>query len=167
MKSSWNKGGTSWSKGLHLSESHRAKIGAANRGRKYSKEAVEKMKTYLKPPSQLGLRRRPESLRTGSKCNFWKGGITPANESLRRSANFKAWRNAVFARDNWTCQKYGIRGGKLHPHHILNFSDHPALRFSVDNGATLSEKAHREFHKIYGLRNNTREQLVEFLAMSP
>ena len=68
-----------------------------------------------------------------------------------------------FARDNWTCQKYKTRGVKLHPHHILNFSSHPELRFDKDNGITLSEKAHWEFHKKYGCENNTREQLIEFL----
>ena len=69
----------------------------------------------------------------------------------------------VFDRDNWTCQKYKIRGGKLHPHHIQNFAEHPELRFEVSNGITLSEKAHREFHKKYGKSNNTLEQLLDFL----
>jgi len=31
------------------------------------------------------------------------------------------------------------------------------------NGITLSKKAHNEFHKKYGKRNNTPEQLNEFL----
>ena len=61
------------------------------------------------------------------------------------------------------CQKYGTRGEKLHPHHILNFSDHPELRFAIDNGIILSEKAHKEFHKKYGFNNNTKGQLIEFL----
>ena len=76
---------------------------------------------------------------------------------------FRLWREAVFARDNWTCQKYGIKGGRLHPHHIKNFSEYPELRFAVDNGITFSEKAHKEFHKKYGIKNNTKEQLEEFL----
>jgi len=91
-------------------------------------------------------------------------GKTSENYRIRRSIEFRLWRESVFARDNWTCQKYGIKGGKLHPHHILNFSDHPELRFAIDNGVTLSEKAHKEFHKIYGFNNNTKGQLLEFLA---
>lgn len=31
------------------------------------------------------------------------------------------------------------------------------------NGITLSKKAHKEFHHIYGTKNNTKEQLIEFL----
>ena len=100
---------------------------------------------------------------TGKDHHNWKNGITPINEKIRHSLEMKLWREAVFARDNWTCQKYGIRGGKLHPHHILNFAEYPELRFAIDNGMTLSEKAHKEFHRTYGTRNNTREQLEEFL----
>ena len=79
------------------------------------------------------------------------------------SIDFRLWREAVFARDNWICQKYGLRGGKLHPHHIQNFAQYPELRFAIDNGITLSEKAHKEFHKKYGIKNNTKGQLEEFL----
>jgi len=36
----------------------------------------------------------------------------------------------------------------------------------VSNGITFSEKAHKEFHKKYGFKNNTEEQLKKlFLKM--
>lgn len=73
------------------------------------------------------------------------------------------WRNAVFARDGYTCQKYGIKGGDLVAHHIMNFSANPELRFAIDNGITLSKIAHAQFHKIYGKKNNNRKQLEDFL----
>jgi len=101
---------------------------------------------------------------TGDKHPKWKGGLTPENERIRKSMEAKLWKKAVYTRDNFTCQKYGIRGGRLVAHHIQNFSDFPELRFAIDNGMTLSEKAHKEFHKKYGLKNNTREQLEEFLS---
>ena len=99
----------------------------------------------------------------GEKSPMWKGGVTPENKRLRRSINFIKWRESVFKRDCWTCQKYGVKGGVLHPHHIQNFAENPELRFSVSNGVTLSERAHREFHKRYGLYNNTQEQMEEYL----
>lgn len=95
----------------------------------------------------------------------YKGGIESENKKIRKSFEYKLWRDAVFKKNNWTCQKYGVRGGKLHPHHILNFSQYPELRFAIDNGITLSEKAHKEFHKLYGIINNTKEQLHEFLSL--
>lgn len=99
----------------------------------------------------------------GELNHRWKGGITPIHNKIRASVEYKLWVNAVYSKDNFTCQKTGIRGGKLVAHHILNFSSSPELRFAIDNGVTLSKEAHEEFHKIYGKRNNTRSQLEEFL----
>lgn len=128
-----------------LSETHKG-LNTWMKGRKFSKETREKMsKTH-----------------SGKKSYLWKGGTTPENKRIRNSIEFRLWREAVFARDNWICQKSGIKGGKLHPHHIKNFAEFPELRFAIDNGITLSEKAHKEFHKKYGYKNNTKEQLNEF-----
>jgi len=93
----------------------------------------------------------------------WKNGSSSESKIFKAKIEYRLWREAIFARDNWTCQKYGIKGEYLHPHHIKNFSQYPELRLALDNGITLSEKAHREFHKKYGKKNNTREQLEEFL----
>lgn len=99
----------------------------------------------------------------GEKHYNWKGGITSENRKWRTSLEYKLWRDAIFARDGYICKKTGQYGGKLRCHHILNFSTNPELRFAIDNGITLSEKSHKEFHKIYGIKNNSREQLIEFL----
>ena len=93
----------------------------------------------------------------------WQGGKTKECDSIRNSEEYKLWRKACFERDNFTCQKTGISGGELVVHHINNFADFPELRTAIDNGITLSKKAHQDFHKIYGVRNNTKEQLEEFL----
>lgn len=100
---------------------------------------------------------------SGENSYRWRGGITSINTKIRRSLEYKLWVKSVLERDNFVCQKYGIRGGKLVVHHINNFSDFPELRFAIDNGITLSDKAHRLFHKIYGRKNNTKGQLEEFL----
>lgn len=122
---------------------------------KHAPESIVKMKLARKGKSA--------HWNKGEKSPMWKGGVTPENKRLRGTTEFYSWREAVFTRDNWTCQKTKVRGGKLHPHHVLNFSQYPELRYDVNNGITVSEKAHREFHKKYGKNNNTREQLNEFL----
>lgn len=99
-----------------------------------------------------------------NKSHFWKGGITSKNKIIRYSVEYSIWRNNVFIRDGYTCQKYKTIGGDLHAHHILNFSNNPEIRFELDNGITLSKRAHKEFHKKYGQHNNTREQLLEYLS---
>lgn len=115
----------------------------------------------------LGLKHTEETRKKMSEKIPWNKGINPnlsEDRIIRGSIEMKLWKDAVFARDNWTCQKTGIRGIKFNCHHICNFADYPELRTSIENGITLSEKSHREFHKIYGKKNNTREQLEEFLA---
>jgi len=98
-------------------------------------------------------------------------GKTDINYRIRRSVEFKNWRELVFERDNWTCQKCLTRSGNgktidLNPHHILNFSEVEEKRFNIDNGITFCRDCHYDFHSEYGFRNNTREQLEEFLAVA-
>lgn len=93
----------------------------------------------------------------------WKGGVTPINHKVRNSLELKLWKKMCLERDNFTDKKTNIRGGDLEIHHINNFTNFPELRTSIENGITLSKKTHKEFHKKYGYKNNTREQLEEFL----
>lgn len=155
-----------------LSEETKQKISKANsvlRGFHHSEETKRKIGLNgfhygMKGKKQsIDARRKIGEANTGNKCVFWKGGIYPDNLKIRQGIEYKLWREAVFARDNWTCQKTGIKGEKLQTHHIQNFSNCPELRTSIENGITLSEKAHKEFHKKYGIKNNTCEQLNEFL----
>ncbi len=101
-----------------------------------------------------------ESLQ-GSKAYNWKGG-----GDISKGVDFKIWRDKVFARDNWTCQKTKRRGRELHPHHIKNFAQYPELRYDINNGITLSAKMHITFHIKYGFINNTQEQLNQLLRES-
>lgn len=154
-------------------------------GKKHSKKTIEKIKQAKKGKNghkhTVKTKEKISEAHKGKKKNYysssrfkkgdckgeknpnWKGGITTENNKIRSSIEFSLWREAVFARDNWTCQKTGVRGGSLVTHHIYNFADYPKLRLAIDNGITLSEKEHKKFHKIYGRKNNTKKQLKEFL----
>jgi len=130
---------------------------AHRKGMKKSKDIIKK---------QISVYHRGKSFNVGEKNYNWKGGVTPEQNKVRSSIEYKLWSQSVLARDGWICQKTGARGGNLTAHHILNFSSHPKLRFAIDNGITLSHKAHIEFHKKYGKMNNTREQLLDFITQA-
>lgn len=153
-----------------LSESHKGQL-SWNKGRTgvYSAETIERMRIANKGKNigrkmSVQARRNMSAARPKGKDSWnWRGGVSTDNELARKNIDFRLWREAVFARDNWTCQKHKVRGGKLHPHHIINFAENKDLRYVVDNGVTLCEPAHREFHKKFGMSKNTREQINKYL----
>lgn len=69
-------------------------------------------------------------------------GLTTANYRERHSAEYRAWRTAVFRRDDFTCQMCSVRGGYLEADHIKQWAFFPELRFDVDNGRTLCKPCH-------------------------
>ncbi len=157
-------------KGGHwkISESGKENIRKSHKGLKYKSMSFEGRenlrKAHLGHKHSEETRRKMSEAHKGEKGSGWKGGINPINDTIRKNIEFRLWREAVFARDAWICQKCGVRGGILNPHHILNFSDHIELRFAIDNGITLCKNCHKEFHHIYGKKNNNYEQVKEFVA---
>lgn len=69
-------------------------------------------------------------------------GLSSENEKIRHSKKYREWREAVFERDDYTCQLCGVRGGVLNADHILKFSLFPELRFDAINGRTLCRQCH-------------------------
>jgi len=81
----------------------------------------------------------------------------------RKYPEYDAWRKAVYARDNYTCQKCGkISNGDINAHHIESYTDNKELRLELSNGVTLCEDCHKDFHRIYG-NHSTREKFEEWL----
>ncbi len=169
----WNKGKKGvqkgWNKGLKRPHTEEDKIKmskiAKEKGfgkwmaRKQSKEFIQK-----RVEGRRGYKHSKETIEKIRYSNgIKKGFITPINTVIRNSDSFQEWRRTVFLRDNFTCQMCNHSGGYLHAHHINNFADFPELRLNTDNGVTLCKKCHTSFHKQYGYRNNTREQLMDYL----
>ncbi len=102
----------------------------------------------------------------------WKGGISALHIRIRQSAKGKAWRQAVFERDHFTCTVSGTKNPPLNAHHKKRFSeiysefllkhshldaiidceelfilsqDHEEF-WDVDNGVTISEEIHKQLH---------------------
>lgn len=167
----WNKGLTG---AVIVSESTRAKLREKRKGKtptfgmKFGEETRQKHREAvkrlgLKPPSMVGRKHTEEARKNmsaaqrksgymqyarGAMAPNWKGGIASKNHVARTSKAFIVWRESVFTRDNWTCQKCGARGVHLHPHHIKEFSRCPELRFEVDNGLTLCKECHLGLHGL-------------------
>ena len=100
-------------------------------GRKFTKEHKEKLSK-----SHKGQTAWNKGIYT-SKTKKWY-------HRLRKTVAYYEWRKAVFKRDNWTCQKCGIRGGYLEPHHIVLIKDDKSKALLVSNGITLCKECHKK-----------------------
>ena len=88
----------------------------------------------------------------------WKGGVSVLNHLIRNLPEMTEWRNSIFKRDNYTCQKCEQYGGKLNADHIKPFSfilkedEISTIQKALDckelwdtsNGRTLCIECHRK-----------------------
>lgn len=153
-------------KGRHLSNEHKNKISAGVKrigsgklmlGKKLSqetrtKQSIAQKKRYenLDPEVlrligekiSLSQKGKPRFSQRGENHHQWKGGVDYENNKIRHSIEYRLWREAVFSRDNFTCQLCNQRGGRLEADHIKPFSLYPELRLAIDNGRTLCKPCH-------------------------
>jgi hypothetical protein len=192
MPKGFRKDGTKlgFQKGQKQTDEHRRKIAEALRGKKrkpFSDEWRKKMsEAHVGNKSRSGMKNSEEmnrkiseagkghrlsmevrlrlsEMRKGDGNPSWRGGVTPLNKKLRKAIENRIWREGVFDRDNWTCQICGIRGGRLHAHHIKPFSKFPELRLDVDNGITLCCECHKDIHRKKNAAQLMRKILVILL----
>lgn len=108
-------------------------------------------------------RRRMSVSHLKEKAPNWKGGITPINQKIRQSLDYRLWREAVFKRDVFTCQECKQVGGQLNADHIKPFSLFPELRFAIDNGRTLCEPCHKKTDSYGWKMTNNRLTANDFI----
>lgn len=134
-------------------------IPQSEKQRKLTAERVSKLFKGIKRPLNFRIKLKEANL--GSKSHFWKGGLTNQNMILRTGLETRLWREAIFRKDNWTCQKCKIRGGKLEADHIKPWSLFPELRFAIDNGQTLCKPCHRKTD-TFGSKLYNKYKLIKF-----
>jgi len=158
--------------GRKLSEEHKEKCGLANLGNKHTEANRIYLGNILKETGKKtrfkkGVNVSPETqfkkgqtawntgihmpMIQGDKHPNWKGGATKKNEMVRKCLEYRLWRNAVYQRDNYTCQECNISiGGNLEAHHIKSFAVFPELRFAIDNGIILCKECHKKTDNYAG-----------------
>lgn len=142
-------------KGRIVTEETREKIRVRLRGRKLSEEHKKKL-SIVHSGKKLSIEHRKNISKSApkGKDNFmWKDGISLKNKTERNlmmeKMEYKLWREAVFARDNYTCVWCGERSGNghkvmLNADHIKPWSTNPELRLEVSNGRTLCISCHKK-----------------------
>ncbi len=89
-------------------------------------------------------RGKPRPKMRGENNPNWGGGTYGTERhKLMGRVEYKNWRQAVFTRDDYTCQKCNQRGGRLNADHIKPYRNYPQLALKLGNGQTLCVTCHK------------------------
>lgn len=148
-------------KGVKKSPETVARMRLAQRGVVKTIQQIEKHRIAITGKKASAVTRLKMSLkRRKEKHPMWKGGITPIVSQIRNCFKMRQWVSDIFHRDNFTCQKCFIRGGKLNAHHLKPFSKifkennikslEDALNceefWDLNNGQTICVDCHRKIN---------------------
>ena len=105
--------------------------------------------------------------RIGELHPNWNPNLTDEQRISKRDVSVAVdWRNSVYQRDHYTCKVCDKVGGKLNAHHLDGWNWCEEKRFDIDNGITLCEKCHNNFHSVYSKGNNTEEEFLLFSLLT-
>jgi thymidylate synthase (FAD) len=96
--------------------------------------------------------------RSGSRSNFWRGGVTPRRASTARWTREQAPR--VHRRFDYTCQVCGRRGGRLHAHHAIPVWLDPSGERDPENLVSVCAGCHTAIHRTRESELSAVEQLT-------
>ncbi len=157
----FKKGLTPWNKD---SKGYKVKTGNYNYNSGFQKGHL----SYNKGGNKWSEKSRIKfsSTQQGIKVSEWDGFKSSLNHRLRTSAKYQIWRNAVFLRDNFTCQNHNCKfcnnkiGVFLNAHHMKSVAEFPELMFSINNGITYCE----EFHFKGNLHQGIAKKQLNFIG---
>ena len=105
---------------------------------------------------------------TGENNSTWKGGGRTPTQIERGKKKYTNWRNTIIEKRGAICIITGEVCEKPNLHHIYPFADYEEYRYEEWNAIIIDNKYHNmlipgSFHNIYGTKNNTPEQLEEYI----
>ena len=83
--------------------------------------------------------------RAGARSNLWRGGASSERALIARWTTDQA--PAVHLQYDYACQACGVRGGKLHAHHILPVWLEPGSAREIGNLITVCDRCHVRIHR--------------------
>lgn len=94
--------------------------------------------------------------------NYKHGKSDKWGYSNRNKDGYRPWRSRVLKRDNHECQICNSQY-KVVVHHLDGYNWCVERRTDETNGITLCKYHHKDFHDMYGWRDNTEKQFKEYI----
>lgn len=105
--------------------------------------------------------------RVGDRHPSWRSDISQEERVKRRQEDipkYDFWRKSVFVRDNFRCKICNCSGG-INAHHLDGWNWCKGRRYDINNGVTLCTKHHKEFHSLFGNKDNTSEEFFQYYVV--
>jgi len=149
-KDPWNKGRTGIYSEETIKKMSHAKKGSTpyNKGESISEEQKIKL----------------SCINRGITAEKFNGFTTAISKAERTKFDDSGVRQQCYENANYRCNIYNCND-KLNAHHLNSWHTHKEERFDINNLVCLSKQAHKTFHRIYGNKNNTKEQYEEFKVL--
>lgn len=96
-------------------------------------------------------------------CHINKITVADQSDVKTQRSKTKRWKKQVHERDNYKCRNCCSVDG-IAAHHIESFASNKYMRTLPENGITLCEKCHTDFHAKYGYYDNNLFQIESFLG---
>lgn len=143
---------------VETSELAKKNIGTNSKGRQ-NLIAIMQTREYKEKMSKVN---------SGERNYNWNPNLTNEERMIKRDYHgYKEWRKNVFERDKYTCQICGgNKGGNLVAHHLNGYHWDKNARVDINNGVTLCESCHKDFHSIYGYGDNNIFQFAQYQEMT-
>lgn len=105
-------------------------------------------------------------VRSGKNHYEYNESLTKEERIERRilssTKNMRIFRESVFERDDYSCDICKDKGVTINAHHLNGYHWFEEGRYDPENGVTMCEICHKDFHKKYGRMNNTKEQYTHY-----
>lgn len=85
----------------------------------------------------------------------------PESKRIRGKFDDSDLKKTCFEKALYKCDICNL-GGKLNAHHLDGWNWCIEKRFELDNLVCLCQSCHKEFHSLFGSKNNTKQQYIEF-----
>lgn len=154
---------------LQWKDNHERRKKQSEFATKHLGEGTKARKTLIKNMQKPEYKLKSSMVKRGPKNPMWDSSIDDETRDKfkchsRQYIGYKQFRVSVYERDNYTCRVCKESpSGNLVVHHLNSFTDFPHLRMDINNGITLCNSCHKDYHSKFGMKGATEDKFKEYI----